>query len=84
MYVVVMYVLSKSIEETDDPATVVVISFVWVPASPKVKVPTPVVPDPDTESTFKTFPAVIFPDGNFIVYDWLAECGEIVILFHVN
>ena len=37
--------------------------------------PTPVVPEPETLSTFKNVPAVIFPVGNFIVYDWLAECG---------
>ena len=32
----------------------------------KVSVPTPVVPDPETLSTFKNVPAVIFPVGNFI------------------
>ena len=37
--------------------------------------PTPVVPEPETDATFKNLSAVTFPVGNFNVYDWPAECG---------
>ena len=37
------------------------------PASPKDNCPVAVVPEPDTEATFKTLSAVTFPVGNFKV-----------------
>jgi hypothetical protein len=46
----------------------------------KVNVPTPLVPDPETLSTFKNVPAVIFPVGNLISYDCPALWGGLVNL----
>jgi len=48
--------------------TVCVWSKTWVPpASAKDNWPTPVVPEPDTEATFKNLSAVTFPVGNLSV-----------------
>ena len=42
--------------------------------SAKDNCPTPVAPEPDTESTFKNLSAVTFPVGNFSVYDCPLLC----------
>ena len=48
--------------------------------SAKDNCPTPVAPEPDTESTFKNLSAVTFPVGNFNSYDCPELCGGDVSL----
>ena len=59
---------------------VVEIKFNPPPASAKDNWPIPVVPEPDTDSTFKNLSAVTFPVGKVKVYDWPAECAGEAIL----
>ena len=71
----------KSTEETP-------LDIFWVckwinpppPASAKDNWPTPVVPEPETDATFKNLSAVTFPVGKINLYACPAECAGEAIL----